>query len=189
MTRVRVDFSGLERFTVGMRRTSPGSPIGQMWRQIGIRYLTFTRRRFTRMSKGGWPALAPATLRNRRGRKRRATRSPRAQTKTTTRGSATNVAILRDTSTMFNALTVGMPGNRLQLIRRRAGGVRVGFGGPAKHPNARKATIREIAAAHDTGKGRLPKREILVEPDGGTVATMRQDVIRAITKLGRESER
>lgn len=181
--------SALKRFQTELNRSVRSSqltgPIGTMFKQIGALYLTFTRRRFIRMSRGGWKPLAESTVKARRGGRRRTTRSPRAGTKTTTRGSAKNVSILRDTGILLNALTIGAPGNLFRGIR---GGVRVGFGGPAKHPGG-KATIRDIAVAHDEGRGNLPKREILAKPDAKTDSQMEGRVKVAIQALGKKSER
>ena len=183
-----VDLSALKRFQTELNRSVRSGqltgPIGTMFKQIGALYLTFIRRNFVRMSRGGWKALAASTIKARRGGKRRATRSPRARTKTTTRGSAKNVSILRDTGILLNALTVGAPGNLFRGIRS---GIRVGFGGPAKHPGG-KTTIKDIAVAHDEGRG-VPKREILVKPDTKTNNQMQGRVKVGIQALGKKSER
>jgi hypothetical protein len=156
-----------------------------MFKQWGARYLAFARRRFTEQSRGGgeWPDLAPATKKARRGGGRRKTRSKRARTKTTSRGTGRKFAILKDTGTLFNALTIGAPGN---LFRRVNGGIRVGFGGPATHPDG-DATIRDIAVFHDQGDG-VPKRQIIVPPDRPTQIGMQGDTQRAVQRLGRQSE-
>ncbi len=186
-----IDLTGLKRFQAELNRSIRNGqltgPIGTMFKQYGSLYLTFVRRRFVRMSRGGWKPLAESTIKARRGGKRRATRSPRARTKTTTRGSATakTVSILRDTNTLLNALTIGAPGNLYKGIR---GGIRVGFGGPSRHPGG-KATIRDIAVAHDEGRGKLPKREILVKPDSQTTSQMKRVTQIGIQRLGKKSER
>ena len=172
------------RFEAGMR-TNAG-PIHEMFTRWGKRYLTFVRRRFVRMSRGGWKGLAKSTLKGRRGpeaTRRRKTRRRVGTAKTTTRGGAGRVAILRDTGTLLAGLTFGKPGN---LLRRLPKAVRVGFGGPSRHPGG-KATIADIAGFHNTGEGDLPKREIIVPPDQRTVEGMRRDVIAAARKIGRAS--
>ena len=183
-----VNLDAMKRFQKGLNRATRSGqltgPIGTMFKQFGAIYLTFTRRRFVRMSKGGWTPLAQSTIKSRRGGKRRATRSSKALTKTTTRGSATNVSILRNTGILLNALTIGAPGNLYRGIR---GGIRVGFGGPARHPGG-KATISDIAVIHDEGRG-VPKREILVKPDPMTIRQQQRATQIAIQRLGKQSER
>lgn len=186
----RFDLTPLKRFQRGIAESGAAggsNPINWVLRQWGARYLTFVRRRYIRFSRGGgdWKPLATSTLKQRRGSKRRKTRSKRAHTKTTTRGSAKRVAILRDTGTLLGALTIGAPGNLYKLVRKA---VRVGFGGPTKHPDG-KMTIRDIAVAHDEGKGNLPKRQILVEPDHRTVSGLLADLRRGVQRLGKRCER
>jgi len=161
---------GLERFARKVKSDSP--EMQAVFRQWGSRYLAFVRRRFAANSRGGgdWKPLARSTVKARRGGRK---------------GRKRRVAILRDTGTLFNALTVGMPGNLYRLIRH---GIRVGFSGATRHPKG-KATIRDIAHFHDTGAGRLPKREILVPPDDPTMEAMKQDLKRGLGRLGKASER
>jgi len=163
------------------RSSSSSHPLSGVFRQWGVRYLAWTKRLFIKNSGGGgkWPALKPSTIAHRRaGRSRQRKIRGRGYRK---RGPAGKVAILRDTGTLFKALTVGAAGN---LFRRIRGGIRVGFGGPAKHPDG-KATIKDIAVFHDQGKGRLPKRQILHKPDGPLVASMMNDLRRAVNRIGR----
>jgi len=184
---IRLDTRPLRAYGRLVRRATPGTPFDDMFRQWGVRYLAFTRRRFNRLSRsggGGWPPLAASTIRSRRGPTRRKARKGSA-TKTTARGSAKNVSILRDTGTLFNALTIGMPGN---LYRRFSGGIDVGFGGPSRHKKG-NATIRDIAEFHQKGAGNLPRREILVQPDGATVRGMLSDMRRAAKALGIKLEK
>jgi len=186
---VLLDVRGFDRFRRRFERGLRGNagPIDDMFKKWGRRYLTFARRRFVRMSRGGWKPLAPSTIRARRGpesTRRKKARRRVGTAKTTTRVGAGKVAILRDTGTLLAALTVGRPGN---LFKRIPYGVRVGFGGPSRHPKG-KATIADIAGFHNQGKGKLPKREIIVKPDARTVQGMRRDTLTAARKVGRESE-
>jgi len=130
------------------------------------RYESFAKRRFVKMSRGGWKPLAASTLKGRRGGK----------------GKRRKAAILIDTGTLVKSLTIGATGNMIEWLRN---GVRYGIGGPAKHPDG-KATIADIARFHDSGKGRLPKREIIVAPDAATVNAMKRDVKSAVTALGQK---
>lgn len=167
-------------------RGGDGGPLRDMFTQWGRRYLTFVRRRFVRFSRGGggWEPLAESTKRGRRGPKRRKTRSGRARAKTTTRGSGRRFAILRDTGTLFNALSPGAPGNLLDVMKE---GVRVGFSGRHRHPKG-KATIADIAEFHQAGGKHLPKREILVEPDERLARSMYRDATRAVQKMLAQAE-
>jgi len=165
---VKVDLSPLAKFTRAIRRAElvddPGNPFAIMFKQWGARYLAFARRRFVKMSRGGWPRLKRAR-RHRRGRRERA-------------------AVLRDTGTLFGALTPGAPGNEFRRIPRA---IRVGYGGPHRHPKGR-ATIADIASFHQTGAGHLPKREIIVPPDQRTIRGMIRDGKRALRRLAEMCE-
>lgn len=164
---VRLDLKPLEKFSAQFQKqlgsTSFKGPIGTMFKQIGVVYLGYTRRRFVKMSRSGWAPLK---------QKRR-------------RGALSKALVLRDTGILLNALTVNQPGN---LLKKIDSGVRVGFGGPARHSGGR-ATIGKIAFYHDTGAGNLPKRQILAEPDAKTYTTMKRIIQKAVNKLGKESER
>lgn len=175
---MKLDMSGLRKF--GRRLSVRSGPVRDMFEQIGARYLGFLRRRYVRNSRGGgdWEPLAPSTIKQRRGSKRRKTRSPRARTKTTTRGSATKVAILRDTGTLQRALTVGASGNDFTLMRN---GIRVGFA-DVPHPNGDDVTIAQLATIHDEGKG-VPERQILVEPDAATLHAMQRIVNTGLRRI------
>jgi hypothetical protein len=157
---------------VGSAAAGFGGPIGRAIKQWGVRYLTETKRRFVKNSGGGgeWPGLKKIT-------KRRATGTRRRKVDSKERKAAEKkVKILRDTGTLFRALSIGNPGN---LFKRIRGGVRVGFGGPSKHPDG-EATIRDIAVFHDEGKGDLPKRQILHKPTPEFVKMMRKTLGKAI---------
>jgi hypothetical protein len=68
------------------------------------------------------------------------------------------------------------PGSVNELID---GGVRVGFGGSASHPEG-FATIAQIASYHQVGGGRLPKREIIVQPTSALLEAFVSDLERAL---------
>ena len=144
-------------------------PTFKIW---GIRYLADTKRKFIKNSKGGgdWPALKQATVRRRRRGTARAQRRRRVL----------RAAILWDTGTILHALDVGEPGNLFKMLKD---GVRVGFGGPAKHPGS-NATIADIARFHNAGEGRLPKRQILYWPDAKMIKFMRTTLAKAIDRIG-----
>jgi hypothetical protein len=138
--------------------------VDKLMTQIAARYLGFIRKRFVKYSRGGgdWKPLK---------RKRK-------------RGALDEVAILRDTGTLFNALTIDMPGN---LTKRIKGGVRVGFGGPDPHPNG-PFTIAQIAEVHNEGRSgdRPPKRQIIVEPEAEIHNAIQKDLHKL---MGKEMEK
>jgi len=185
---VKINLAPLQELTRRLQAAPIGGAVDTMLRNWGRRYLGFTRRRFVRYSRGGgdWPPLSPATIAQRRGPKRRRKKRKTHGTATTTRGSAGVVAILRDTGTLFNALTIGAPGN---LFERVGKGINVGFGGPARHPKGGEA-IASIATKHQFGDPaqHLPQREILVEPDQATIDGFVEDAKRAVARLGSEVE-
>jgi hypothetical protein len=161
--------------------SSGGSQLDGVFKQWGVRYLAWTKRLFLKNSAGGgdWPALKASTIASRRaGRTRKHRERGRGYRK---RGPTGKVSILRDTGTLFKALTIGAAGNLFKFIK---GGVRVGFGGPAKHPEG-KATIRDIAVFHDQGKGNLQKRQILHKPDDAFKRAMLKDLKRGIERIGK----
>lgn len=186
---VRFNLRGIEhiRRQVG-RKIGQGAsgPIGAMLKQWGVRYLRFTRARYLRESGGGgsWDDLAESTKKQRRGKKSRRTKSKRARTKTTTRGTGTKFKILQDTRVLYKGLAVGGRGNLLKVSGTY---VRAGFAKGRRHGKG-KATIRDIAMFHQEGKGDLPKREILVMPDRKTIAGMNQDARRAVQQITRQAK-
>lgn len=190
--------------------TGGGEPWDTMWIQWAARYRSFAQQRFDRYSRGGgdWPPLKPGTIRarlratvtrtrfhNRRFRGEispegqaynvvKAEKRARRELKRYQRG-LKRFAILRDTGILFAALQprfVGAPG---QYQGKIPAGVRVGYGGPGRHPTdgrGSEATIAEIAMFHDTGAGLLPRREIIVGPDRQTIDGMESDFVRALKR-------
>jgi hypothetical protein len=74
-----------------------------------------------------------------------------------------SVSILRDTGTLFRALSVGNPAN---VMRKRGATFEYGIGGPEMHPDS-KLSVGRIAAYHQAGgtiPNRPPQRKILVTP-------------------------
>lgn len=173
MAKVRLDDGNLNRLMrslrSGMRNLSFSGPFGAMFKQWGARYLAEQRRRYNKNSRGGgdWPPLAESTKRRRKKARRGYGRRPRQH------------SILRDTGTLFRALTIGAAGN---LFKRIRSGVRVGFGGPKRHPNG-DVTIADLAEIHDRGKGRVPQRYLLYPPSQRLQAAMRRDTKRALRKI------
>ena len=192
-----INSDGVNKLLKLMKQGQAGmtGPVNDMFDQWAERYLGFVRRRFVAYSKGGgnWKPLAPSTIARRRVGRRRKPRekiggAPGKSRKRESRRrkvkSGKKPAILRDTSTLLRALSLGSPGN---LKQRIANGIRVGFGGPSKHSEGGKATIADIARFHDGGLGNNPQRLILAVPDEPTRSGMKRDVERAVKKLLRMS--
>jgi hypothetical protein len=87
-------------------------------------------------------------------------------------------AILRDTDTLFNAISPGSPGNEIKDIPN---GIRFGFT-DAQHGSDR-ITIAKLARMHHDGSGRLPRRTILHQPDDATKQGFRNDLNVAAREL------
>ncbi len=177
MSDVRLNLEPLKRFAAAIRadlRTTGNGPIRRAMRQWAARYRGFAQQRFDKFSKGGgdWPPLAAST----KARRRKARKGSKG---------ARSFSLLRsDASLLFNALNptwTRKPGALQQDIQF---GVRVGFGGPAKHPGG-KATIADIAGFHDSGAGNLPERKIIVVPDARTLVSMANDMERALGQMAR----
>lgn len=125
------------------------------------RYRGFAVQRFSDLSRGmggAWPPLKPATVKRRR------------------KGSGPGgpASILWNIGTLIGALRpkIRKPGRFDEPL---ANGIRVGFGGPDRHPSG-DATIADIAGFHQLGAGTLPKREIIVEPPTIVTEAMAMDV-------------
>ena len=170
MSHVKINLDGLKRFASSISddlRGSGNGPIRAVFRQWAARYRSFIQERFVRNSRGGgWQPLSPKTIARRRG-------------------GGTNAAILRDTGTLFMAMTptFGRPGG---IQKDVPFGVTVGYGGPSKHPKG-AASIADIAHFHQSGAGNLPARPIIVEPDARVQEQMAGDMERGIGRLVKET--
>jgi len=93
---------------------------------------------------------------------------------------AGTVSILRDTGTLFNALSINSPAN----IQRKRGPVfEFGIGGSMTHPDG-KTTVGRIASYHQNGgviPNRPPQRQILVSPPSSDTVLLEWD--RAAQRL------
>ncbi len=160
---VKIDLRGLHKYRDTIARDLAGGGSGAVrkaFRQMAMVYRSFLQQRFDRASKGGgdWPALAPST----QARRRKARKGHKG---------GRSFSILRDTGLLFGVLTPVFAGAPGAVEEMRTNGVLVGFGGPGAYPDGH-ATIADIASFHDAGGGRLPKREIVVEPDDATLGRM-----------------
>ena len=169
MGAVRTDLGPLRRLINSIRRDSVSSRLAKQWAKI---YSAHIKKRFSVLSRGGsfggshWRPLKKSTIARRRKGK--------------TKG-ALRAAILRDTGTLFSGLSVGDPGNLVKKIKH---GVRFGYSANKKHPTG-YATIGDIAYWHDQGKGNVPQRRILMNPDKPTVDQMFKAIRLDVDRRGR----
>lgn len=186
---VRVNLAPLLRFrdriAEGLSANGgENNPIRRALRQWAHIFRAFLQERFNKFSRGGgWKPLAESTKRQRRGAQ---------QGKSSQRGkrgkvhAATGVfSILRDTGILFNVVALAFTGAPGQLQEDIPFGMRVGYGGPARHPDG-TATIADIASFHQVGGPHLPAREIVVPPDDPTQQTMGQAMDAAFQRLSKE---
>jgi len=164
------NFSGMVNLSKALRSAATGQggfsgPFGAMYKQWAVRYSAFVRKRFNTYSRGGgdWEPLKDSTKKGRRKGK----------------GSG-NAAILKDTGTLFGALTIGSRGN---LTDRISAGVEFGFGGSDRHPDG-TMTVKRLAEIHQKGSSRrnIPARPIIVMPDARTNRGMMSDMERAFKR-------
>lgn len=148
---ISVKIPGLRRFHKVVK--SGGGHVRTAFTQWALRYRSFLQLRFDRFSRGGgdWPAL-----KSRKG------------------------SILRDTNTLYTALTPSLSPPPGSVNKKIEYGVEVGYEGSDSHPHG--PTIAQLAYWHQTGAGNLPVREIIVPPDRSTVRGMVDDMQRAIDK-------
>jgi hypothetical protein len=162
-TNVKISLDSLKLWRKSIRSQLKQSQSGEItvaFKQWAVRYRAFAQDRFDRASKGDgtWPPLSARTIAGRR------------------KGSST---ILRDTGTLFAALAPTWSAPQGSINELIDGGVRVGFGGGSSHPSG-FATIAEIASYHQVGGGRLPKREIIVQPTSSLMDAFAADLERAL---------
>lgn len=167
-TKITLNLQGLERFKAAVENGASTPAIGRMLTQWAARYRSSMQRRFIVNSKGGgeWPALSPYTLRR--------------------RGNTSNASILRDTGTLFAALSPAFSGQPGALQETNGWSVTVGFGGPATHPTGGHVTVADIAAFHNFGMGNNPVRRILWEVTPELEGQMASDAERALNKLAKD---
>lgn len=161
----------------------------KMYKRFGVIYRSFAQRRFAAASRGSgaWKPLKNfyRGARDRKAAEARIRKNP----KTKPRGSA----ILRDTNTLYNALNIDGTGPGA-IEELAAGGIILGYGGIAMHPNANGGdiTIAEIAAIHQFGvpSKNIPARPIIVDPDTNTLRLIereataaQQDIINEVSTL------
>ena len=146
-------------------------PLNDVYLTWGSRYRAFAKLRYMKFARGGgnWAPLSEVTKRRRR-KAAKGKKGPRS------------FSILIDKGTLVAALEpkIENPGSIKKLIGK---GVRVGYGGSAKHPRAKGLTIARLAEIHHRGLGNVPARPIIVRPDTKTLRGMVSDLERGIKKM------
>lgn len=138
----------------------PGAALKAIYKQWATLYLSFIRRRYNDLSRTGgeWPPLHPKTIERKN-----------------------SSIILKDLGILFNALFPGAAGNVFKIGND---GAIVGISG-GSHGDG--STIGNIALAHQTGAGNLPRREIFVVPDPKTIDRMAAAFSAAIKKAAKST--
>jgi len=203
MSHVHTDLRPLRRFRKQIKadlEQNTQGPIRRALKKWAARYRSFAQLRFDKYSKGGgdWAPLKEGTKRGRRAGKR-GSRTGKGRlgkvgvaqlaAKALKRGKRGGlISILRDTSDLFGALDPVWHGNPGGLEQDIPFGVRVGFGGQARHESA-PMTIADLAEIHHSGKGNVPARKIIVDltPDQPgavrTISGMTTDMNVALVEL------
>lgn len=168
---VRVDLGPLAEFKAhfeGDLRHAGNGPVRKAFKQWAARYRSFIQERFVLFSRGGgdWPPL----------------KHPRR------RGNKDKAAILRDTGTLFAALSPTFQKKPGALQEDIDFGIRIGYGGPGRYANGGAATVADIAGFHQVGAGFLPVRKIIVEPSVNVLEQMAGDMNRALGTLLKDTK-
>lgn len=123
-------------------------------------YLGAMRLRFENEADGGWADLAPRTNEER-----------------VHQGFTPAHPILKRLGIVQAALTQGAPGNAFFATDNS---IIAGYGGDAIHPGYKDApgtkTIADVAAELHFGFGRIPAREILIQPDAEVLGAMQVEL-------------
>ena len=170
MQYVHINLAPLKKFKDTIEQDLRGSgsgPVRKALQHWGLRFRQFIQERFDKFSRGGggWPDLKPSTKRARRQG-----------------NGGGSFTILRDTNTLFSALDPAFSRKPGQLQEDIPFGVKVGYGGSARHPKAGMTIVR-LAQIHNDGLGTVPARPIIVPPDARTVKLMVQDMAKAIGEI------
>jgi hypothetical protein len=162
--RVSLNLDSIAKAIDEMANTSP--TLRDIQNKWAFTYRKYLFAHFNTNGRGSWPPLAPSTKR------------------VVSRGRA---RLLRDSGTLREAVrpTAGESSAPGSLTTRLPHGIRIGYGGGARHPIATHLTIQRLALIHHQGMGRVPVRKIMVVPDKETLDKMERDAVRAFNKMKR----
>lgn len=169
--KVVMDTRPLQKFAASVRGTN-APELQSMFRAWGTVYLNDMQRRYRKQASGGgdWKALAPETI------KRKTSKTPRKGHK-----GPRSTNILIDTGLLMGALTAGGKGSHIELI---PGGVKVGVS-TAMHDTVSGLSFAQLLMIHHDGKGKNPKRPILVPPSEAGVSAINRITKAAIAAIAR----
>lgn len=150
----------------GLKGGAQSNEIRRGFKQMAVVFRAWAKERFSTFSRGGgdWAALKPSTVARRKkgkARKLSMTRGGKTRTKTVSAGT---VSILYDTKTLFGGLDPTFNPSKGAMQKDIPFGIRVGFGGAARHPKGKGASIADIAGFHQAGNTNMRPREIVVVP-------------------------
>lgn len=206
------DWAPLALSTVLSRRSAKGGTVGQQASKLGARMSELAEKRRQAVLKlESIPKGTKRALR-RRVNAHAAVFKLEGQLKGVAKRRGTlidsavaNTKILQDTRTLFASLTLKANGNVSEEIvkgvqygirggtskRRDSKGVVVAVDKPLKRRDGKKRSppsIGHIAKWHHVGAGRLPVRQIIVQPDRQTVGQMNDDLRRAVNTIIAEAK-
>jgi hypothetical protein len=162
------------------------------------------------MSRGGWPALEPSTIkaRNRMAitrlnralrvgditqaqydRRIKSKRSDQRKANAALAAGTENVSILMDTGTLVHALDMKFSQLPGQLNESIPFGIRVGFGGPGREARGGRATVADIAGFHQVGAGHNKVRKIIVPLPDSVKQDMAGYMQSALREIATEAAR
>lgn len=157
-----VNLAGLKKFTSGLESDPIMVAASVKW---GDQYNRFMIARFRRYSAGGgnWAPLKQETIRQK---------------------SANRSRILIEEGDMLS----GIKATASPVAKPRSLAVRAGITSTGYHTGA-GVSIRELVSIHHFGRGRVPRRQIVVVPPQRVVNAMVNVAAKALRKLSRKHNR
>lgn len=167
----------LQRSTAQVRGGAHG-PIHDAFLVWGEIYRSYTMERYSTLSRGGsmdgdsWAPLQESTIRKRRKGK----------------GQGLLAAILIDKGILFAATTPRFSQGSGAIQQMIDGGIRVGYGGPERHPDT-DLTIAGLASIHQGGvkANNLPARPIIADPPSRVLQEMANVIEQAVVQEWRRA--
>lgn len=200
---IQLNLRPLEKFASEIEKglRSGSGPMKDAVNNWERRYYGEMLERFDILGRGGsyrgqsWPDLAHTTKVARRMKGKKRTKKGkrtklRARQLVSIRQGTAKITMLRDYGQLRAVIEPQRRSAPGKVSRGIPFGVETGFGGPGRKEGSNKATIAEVAVAHQFGRPgqNLPARPILVDPAPKTVEGMADDTIKAIDKIRRANQ-